>query len=88
MDARVRCPCEDKQTDGDEPAREHHGDQALLGRRFAVVLGRDGQVVFVDEGGAGGAHEDAEGERNEHEAGGSGAPSLARLIDDRIALLC
>lgn len=59
---RVRRPGEDDQADGDEPARAHHGDQAVLGRGRAVEAGRDLEVVLVDEGGEGSRGQDAEGQ--------------------------
>lgn len=48
VQARVRCPAEDKQTDWNEPAGEHHGNQTRLGGRLAVVLLAEFDVVVVD----------------------------------------
>ena len=80
---RVRRPAEDEEADGDEPAREHHGDEAGFRGRFAVRVARaDGQVVRVDGRGAGGAEDDADGDRDEHETRAAGVPALAFLVDD------
>lgn len=53
VETRVRGPGEDEETDGDEPAGDHHGVQSGFGRGFSIVLGNLLQVVFVDDGRAG-----------------------------------
>ena len=64
---RVRCPSEDKEAHRHEPAGAHHRYEARFGGRFAGGGSRaDAKVVLVDEGRAGGAEEDAEGEGDEH----------------------
>lgn len=82
--AGVRGPGKDEEADGDEPAAEHHGDQASLGRGLAVVLGDLLEVVAVDEGGADGGENNAHSDGDEHEAGGAGRVTLADLEDDGV----
>lgn len=60
----VRGPGEDEKAHRDEPTRAHHRDQAVLGGGFAVEAGRNFEVVLVDEGGAEGRGDNAEGKRN------------------------
>lgn len=60
----VACPGEDDETQWDEPAGAHHGNQAILGRWVAVEAGCDFEVVFVDPRGANGGGNDTEGEGN------------------------
>lgn len=79
---RVGGPGEDEEADGDEPAGEHHGDEADLGGRVAVVLGDELEVVLVDEGRADGGEDDSYGDRDEHEARLAGRVALALLVDD------
>ena len=80
---RIRCPGEDEEADRDQPARPHHRDEAGFCGRLAVgVPGTDLQVVLVDSWGARGAEDDADHDRDEHEACAAGAPALAFLVDD------
>ena len=82
--ALVGRPGENEEADGDEPAAGHHGDEADLGGRPAVVLGHEGEVVLVDERGADGREDDADGDGDEHEARDAGAVALADLKDDGV----
>lgn len=82
--ARVRGPGEDEEADGDEPARDHHGDQPDLGGRLAVVFLDLGEVVLVDNGGAHGRADDSHRERDEHEARLAVRVALAALEDDGV----
>ena len=81
---RVAGPREDEESDGDEPARQHHGDQSRLGGRFPVVLGHERQVVLVHQRRACGREQDAHGDGDEHEARGARRVALALLVHDRI----
>lgn len=65
-EAGVGGPGEDEKTDGDEPAGEHHRDEADFGRGAAVVGADEGEVVVVDKAGTTGGADDADCERNEH----------------------
>lgn len=78
----VRGPGKDEETDGDAPARDHHGDQTGLGGRVAVVLVDEGDVVLVDKGRAESGEDDTDGDGNEHEASLAGGVALALLVDD------
>lgn len=80
----VGSPGEDEETDGDEPAGDHHGDQADLGGGLAVVLLDLLEVVLVDDGRAQGRADDADGERNEHKTGDTGRVTLTSLEDDGV----
>lgn len=46
--SRVTRPGEDEQADGDEPAREHHGDKTYFWRRYSTVFDAKLFVVVVD----------------------------------------
>lgn len=81
---RVRCPGKDEETDGDEPAAEHHGNKTDLSGRSAVVLVDHLDVVIVDEGSAHGREDDTNSQWNEHETSLAGTPSLALLVDDGV----
>lgn len=82
--ARVRGPGEDEEADGDEPARDHHGDQTNLGGGLAVVFLDLREVVLVNQGGAKGRADDADGERDKHEARLAVRVALASLEDDGV----
>lgn len=82
---RVRGPGEDEEADGDEPARDHHGDQTNLGGGLAVVFLDLREVVLVNQGGAKGRADDADSERDEHEARLAVRVALASLEDDRVS---
>lgn len=84
MDSRIGCPGENEKTNWDEPAREHHWNKAHFGRRFAVVLCRDLEVVCVDERRASCTHENADGEWNEHQASRASTPPFTLLVNDGI----
>lgn len=82
---RVRRPSEDEQTDWNEPAREHHGDESRLGGWFSVGVSRaNAEVVLVDERRTARGHDDADGQRDEHETGAAFGPALALDVDDRV----
>lgn len=82
--ARVRGPGEDEQADGDEPARDHHGNQADLGGRLAVVLLHLLEVVLVDDRRAHGRADDAHGEGDEHKTRDAVRVALATLENDGV----
>lgn len=75
----VRGPGEDEQANGDEPARDHHGNQTDLGRGLAVVLVTHLEVVLVDNGSAGSREKNTDSQGDEHETGATGVPALALL---------
>lgn len=81
-DARVGGPSKDEETDGDGPARDHHGDETDFCGRRTVVLGHELEVVLVHKGRAGGRAEHADGDGNEHEACLAGRVAFALLVDD------
>ena len=65
-EARVRGPGEDEEADGDEPAAEHHRNEADLGGWVAIILVHHGHVVAVDQGRAGGRHNHTESDGDKH----------------------
>lgn len=81
--ARVRSPCKDEHSNGDEPAGEHHGDQTNLRRRLAVVLGTHLEVVLVDQRREECRHDNAEGKGDEHETGDTSRIAFALLVHNR-----
>lgn len=85
VDRRVRCPGKDEKSNRNEPARIHHGDQALLSRRLASILLGDLEIVLVHERSTGGAHEHSDSQRNEHHTSARGAPSFANLVNNRVS---
>ena len=80
----VRCPGEDKQADGDEPATAHHRHKADFCRGRAAVTRAEREVVFVHQRCAGGGAEDADRDGDEHEAGGGGGVVFPALVDDGV----
>lgn len=80
VEVRVRSPCKDEHSNGDAPAREHHGDQTDLRRRLAVVLGTHLEVVLIDQRRENCRHDDADSQRDEHEAGDTGRIAFAFLV--------
>ena len=85
VDAWVRRPGEDEETDGDEPAGDHHWYQSRFRRREAAMFSAEVFVVSVDERRSGGAEDHTEGDRDEHETCDAGAVAFASLIDNRIS---
>lgn len=81
---RIRSPGEDEEADGNEPAAQHHGNQASFRWWFAVVSGDEGEVVLVDQRSAEGREYDSNRNRNEHQTGGGGAVAFALLVNDRV----
>lgn len=78
----IRRPREYEHADGDEPTRDHHGDQSGFRWRLAVVLLHESKVMFVDKGRAGCTAKYTDGERNEHKTGRARAISFALLVND------
>lgn len=85
MDPRRRRPGENEQSDRDKPAGEHHWNKTCFSRGLSVVLPTEFEVVHVDKRRTYGTHDNTNSERDEHETGLSGAPSLAILVNDRVA---
>lgn len=79
---RVRSPCKDEQSNRNEPAREHHGDQTNLRRRIAVVLCTHLEVVLIDQRRQDCRHKDAEGQRDEHQTGDTSRIAFALLVNN------
>jgi hypothetical protein len=79
VDVFVGCPGEDEDSDGDEPAGEHHGNESGFCGRMAVMLRDEGHVVLVHQWCARSGQKHANDERNEHESGASCAEALACL---------
>lgn len=85
MNSWIRGPGKDEQSNRNEPARNHHRNQALFRRGFSVVLRRHLEVVLVDKRCAGSTHNDSNGKGNEHETSGPSTPSFTVLVHDRVA---
>lgn len=85
VDPRIRCPGENKQSNRNKPAGKHHWNKARFSRGLSVVLLTELEVVLVDKWSTHGTHDNANSEGDEHETSRSGVPSLAILVNDRVA---
>lgn len=82
MEMRIGGPSEDKETDGDEPARTHHWDESHFGGGMSIVFSYLAHVIAVDDGSAQRRCDDPESERDEHESSGAGGVAFSFLVDD------
>ena len=84
MDRGIRGPCEDEQSDGNQPTRHHHRDQTLFSWRLATVLLANFQVMLVHQRRAYGAENNTDGEGYEHQTSYAFRITFALLVDDGI----
>lgn len=85
MNSWIRGPGKDEQSNRNEPARNHHWNQALFSRRLSIVLSRHLEVVLVDKRCADSTHNDSNGKGNKHETSGPSTPSFTVLVHDGVA---
>jgi len=75
-------PGEDEETNGDEPARTHHGNKSDFSRGLAAIISAHFHVMFIDERSAGSRAKDTDSKRDEHQSRAASRVSFSFLVDD------